>query len=956
VVAALSGEAAAQEKVTFDDHVQRLLAQHCGKCHGAERQRAGLDVSTYGGVLKGSSGGVVVESGDPDASTLFLAITHQREPTMPPGSGKLPDRAIETIRAWISGGLLENAGSQAKAKRKSGLAPIASGAVGRPAEPLPLPEHLSLEPAIVTARPGIPGALAASPWAPLVALGGQRQVLLYDTRTFELRGVLPFPEGQPTALSFTSDGRLLVAGGGRAGASGRAVVFDPVTGERVLEAGDEPDVLLAADLSADRSLLLFGGPQRVVKLVDASDGAARHQIRKHTDWLMAARFSPDGVLFASGDRNGGLAVFEAQSGREMHTLVGHTAAITALAWRDDSNVLASASEDGSIKMWEMFEGRQVRSFAGHGGGVLALAMAHDGRLASGGRDRTVKVWSADGQPMRTIERSAPVVGVAFDEASGRLIAADAAGDVALFDLGEGALLAALPLSPPSLATRLADAIAARDVAKLSMQGSLAALTAAEQADAPFVAAVAAARAEEAAAVAQAAPAEEAVAAARAASDSAAAAVQAASTALDLERAAAGGRNDALAAATQEAAARNGSAEAARQQASEREVLHRELAQAASAAAVQSAAAPDDVALRDLANKAAEAAALAEKAAIDAAERRVVAEAAAGAAAERAQVAAAEVTIGAARLTSLESASAAAAADQLRTTDGLVAAEATAAAPRAAVAAARERVAAALAAGQPSTDSVTARRNEHAPFAAAFVAGEQRVARWQAAEMDRDLAVLARERRVLLERRSEAEAERTMALERIRASEQELLAAKDRVATIPDRANSRAAELVAARGEIDGATAAASLVTAHHREKAGILEEWQARRDELAAAAADLPPDAPLSLALARVGEAIAELDRDLKLARSAVETAEATIRSRREATAAVEARHVAEAATDADLPAQVERLTAQVASCRTEAVPVEARVGEAEAALAALDQRMAELTRQRDERWSAAGR
>ncbi|MBM4016354.1 MAG: hypothetical protein FJ293_15500, partial [Planctomycetes bacterium] len=172
-----ASSATAQEKVTYDDQVQRLLTQHCGKCHGAERQRAGLDVSTYGGVLKGSSGGVVVESGDPDVSTLYLSITHQREPTMPPGSGKLPDKAIETIRAWIAGGLLENAGSQAKAKKKSGLAPIAAGAVGRPAEPLPLPEHLSLEPAVVTARPGIAGALAANPWSPIVALAGQKQVL-----------------------------------------------------------------------------------------------------------------------------------------------------------------------------------------------------------------------------------------------------------------------------------------------------------------------------------------------------------------------------------------------------------------------------------------------------------------------------------------------------------------------------------------------------------------------------------------------------------------------------------------------------------------------------------------------------------------------------------------------------------------------------------------------------------
>ena len=216
--------ASAQEKVTYDDQVQRILVQNCGKCHGDEKQKAGLKMSTYSGVMQGSSGGPVVASGDPDESVLYLAITHRREPNMPPGGTKIADAAIETIRKWIEGGLLENGGSAAKPKKKknSALAAV-TVSTERPAEPPPLPQDLLLEPVVASARPGALVSLATNPWAPLVALGGQKQVLLYDTRTLDLLGILPFPEGLPTTLSFTRDGRLLVAGGGKAAATGKLV-------------------------------------------------------------------------------------------------------------------------------------------------------------------------------------------------------------------------------------------------------------------------------------------------------------------------------------------------------------------------------------------------------------------------------------------------------------------------------------------------------------------------------------------------------------------------------------------------------------------------------------------------------------------------------------------------------------------------------------------------------------
>ena len=188
-------------------------------------------------------------------------------------------------------GALENAGSKAKVVNKPkvelGLKSIVRG---KPEGPPPMPSaRLSLEPTIRSARPGALTALAASPWAPLIAVSGQKQVLLYHSETFDLLGVLPFPEGIPQVLKFSRNGSLLLAGGGRGGKSGRVVVWSIANGERLFEIGEETDCVLAADISADQTQIALGGPGKVIRVFSCGR-AARHLAvvhyfcwqRKHT--------------------------------------------------------------------------------------------------------------------------------------------------------------------------------------------------------------------------------------------------------------------------------------------------------------------------------------------------------------------------------------------------------------------------------------------------------------------------------------------------------------------------------------------------------------------------------------------------------------------------------------------------------------------------------------------------
>jgi WD40 repeat protein len=444
------------EKVNFQDHVLPIFRAKCGTCHGAAQAKGGLVLESFSAAIQGGASGAVVEPGDLDGSRLWALVTHKEQPAMPPKEPKLPDETLAIIQKWIEQGALENKDSQPKIKKKAQFTLSATSAsAGKPEGPPPMPENLSTEPLVVSPRGNAVTALAASPWAPLAAVAGHKQVLLYNLEDQTLAGVLPFPEGTIHVLRFSRNGALLLAGGGRGGQSGRVVVFDVKTGSRVFEIGAEADVVLAADISPDHSQIALGGPKKMVRVFSTADGEQMAEMKKHTDWITAIEFSPDGVLLATGDRSNGLVVWEAYTGREYFVLNGHGSAVTGVSWRIDSNVLASTSEDTTIRLWEMNNGTQIKSWGAHGGGSAAVWFLRDGQLISTGRDRVSKLWDQNGKQILAFAALGDLgLKAAYSETGNLALIGDWSGAVRVFDAKTGADRGVLPTNPAPLAARL----------------------------------------------------------------------------------------------------------------------------------------------------------------------------------------------------------------------------------------------------------------------------------------------------------------------------------------------------------------------------------------------------------------------------------------------------------------------------------------------------------------------
>jgi WD40 repeat protein len=457
-VSLLSGSAEvladAGKPITYDDNVAAIFKRHCLQCHGETKQKAGLDLSSFASVMKGSTGGPVVVAGRSSASRIIEAIS-AADPAerMPPENDALPRDQVAAIKAWIDTGLRQNTGSAAAVASTVGFTPSASSKFdGPPPIPVSLP---SIERA-KTVRPFPVLALASSPRAPLLAVSSYECVDFIDPTSRGIIGSLPFPQGEPHVLKFSRSGSLLLAAGGRPVQSGSAVVFDVKSGKPLLEVGNETDVVIAADLSSDERRVAIGGSGRVVKVFSTEKGALLHTLVKHTDWITAIAFSPDGKLLATGDRIGNIHLWDASSGGVVLPLSEHKGAIRSLSWRSDSKVLASCGEDGLIVWWDVAKGWPSTSKAdahppqrpsGYYGkianGVLDASFGPNGELVTCGRDRAVRLWSDDGREIKsfTIEADDPTgtralptrVALTFDGL--RIIAGDTSGRLHRWSIG-----------------------------------------------------------------------------------------------------------------------------------------------------------------------------------------------------------------------------------------------------------------------------------------------------------------------------------------------------------------------------------------------------------------------------------------------------------------------------------------------------------------------------------------
>jgi hypothetical protein len=103
-VPALAAETNPEAAQFFKEQVHPLLKTHCIKCHGGEKTKGGLLLTSREAFLKGGESGAAFDPADPAKSRLLDMLSYKdAEHEMPP-AGKRPQAEIDVFRKWLEMG------------------------------------------------------------------------------------------------------------------------------------------------------------------------------------------------------------------------------------------------------------------------------------------------------------------------------------------------------------------------------------------------------------------------------------------------------------------------------------------------------------------------------------------------------------------------------------------------------------------------------------------------------------------------------------------------------------------------------------------------------------------------------------------------------------------------------------------------------------------------------------
>ncbi len=297
-------------------------------------------------------------------------------------------------------------------------------------------------------------------------------VRIYDTATWTEVGE-PFTEAVDfLSVAFTPDGTRVLAGTG----GGRVYVWDAATGEPVAyspiaahgtndvwELVPHPDgdlvatgssdgtarvwslrtgALVAtpfADLdgveglvwSADGEALYAGGDDGLVHEYQLDDGAMASSAVGHDDRVIDAAASRDGTVLVTLGRDQDVRVWDTTDRRPtVVSVLDAGSPLYGVAVDAEGRRVAVGDEHGTVHI-SAIDGGPATELVGHDGPVFGMAFLPDGRLVTGGRDGTLRLWDVDTGAVATVETGSPVTDVAVN-ADGALVASSGSDGIVRF--------------------------------------------------------------------------------------------------------------------------------------------------------------------------------------------------------------------------------------------------------------------------------------------------------------------------------------------------------------------------------------------------------------------------------------------------------------------------------------------------------------------------------------------
>jgi WD40 repeat protein len=291
---------------------------------------------------------------------------------------------------------------------------------------------------------------AAAPADPPTEATGRRDALgdPLPERALARLGTARFRHGSAVTALAAGPGGAVLASGGR---DGTVRLWAADTGRLLATlAGDEP--VAAVALAGQHGWLAVGHAAGHVLTWDLATAQPRSRsgLRPTTRSLVAVAFSADDLQTVAVTTAGGVALEEELTGAVLSEAEG-LGGPSGLGLAADARTAVFAGEWGDppgpvLGLWDVATRRVRHRLSGHAGPVVAAALSTDGgRVASAGRDRSLRLWdTATGNELVRVPWAGaggdhpPLLALAPD--GGLLAAATPAGTVLLWRAADGRLL------------------------------------------------------------------------------------------------------------------------------------------------------------------------------------------------------------------------------------------------------------------------------------------------------------------------------------------------------------------------------------------------------------------------------------------------------------------------------------------------------------------------------------
>jgi mono/diheme cytochrome c family protein len=416
VLTFLAAAAALVAAPSFTRDIRPLLQKQCQGCHQPASKASDLDLTSLEGFRKGGKRGPAFIAGKPDESLIVRYITAAAEPRMPLGMPALKTEEIDLVRDWIRSGAIDDS----------------------PAEVSTSGPAVYLQAPVIT-------ALRFSPDGSTIAVSGNREILIHKSDGSALLHRLPGKAERLLAISYSKDGKLLVAAGGTPAQFGEVQIWD-VAGAKLLHSATvSNDTVFGASLAPDASRIAVGCADNTVRVFETATGKELYKIGNHENWVLATVFGLDSKRFVSAGRDRAAKLIDAVNGTflenvnllrgELSAIARHPkkdvvviggeerypyiylmdrprnmkiaddttlvrkldrqdGAITALDWSPDGTRIAVAGASPAVNLYDPDSGELKASCKGHSAGIYTVAFSPDGsRLAAGGFDGKVRIYN-----------------------------------------------------------------------------------------------------------------------------------------------------------------------------------------------------------------------------------------------------------------------------------------------------------------------------------------------------------------------------------------------------------------------------------------------------------------------------------------------------------------------------------------------------------------------------------